>query len=123
MNVNVPNCHYPEINKINGIFLENGKGLDQEKKKRTKEFEKKEITREEEIENDKFDYEAKRLEFRERTRAEHVALAIELEKELNFENKTKKDLRIGIFKGIKINEKTNDAILKIKQVFFAFLLV
>lgn len=80
--------------------------------RRKNEIKRKKITKEEALENEKEEHERKRLKYIQKSREGNVAMAIELEKKLNLENKIKENLKASISNTSKINE----SILEIKQV-------
>lgn len=84
--------------------------------KKIKEINKKGITREDALKKEKAEYEEKRLKFMQKARQENVAMAIELQKDMNKNIYKKENLRNNIAKAFNLTNKTNATLVSIQKV-------
>ncbi|XP_043474826.1 uncharacterized protein LOC122506604 isoform X1 [Leptopilina heterotoma] len=94
--------------------IESDEYLIEEMNKKIEEIEKKDVTREELKEQEKLEYEEKRLRLVEKARKGNIAMAIELEKELSPKEENKNLLNI-IDEALTLTEKGKAELTKINK--------
>lgn len=84
--------------------------------RRNRKIVRKKITREDIIEKEKSEDEAKRLRFIQKVNEANVAMAIELNNDLNKKNKHEKNLKEIVNKALNITNETHEVLVKLSNI-------